>query len=108
MRQNMHAADVRHVCKPLNEFGQGIAGSGRVFLGRAIVEEAAGGRPGIKHRNAAETPVVGDLREPETRLVIARVEAMDIQQNIAVGSDAPRNMASEFGIKRRLVEPAPA
>ena len=99
MGKNMHAADVRHFRKPVNEFGQGIAGGGRVFLGRAIVEKAAGRRPGVKHGDAAETPVAGDLREPETRLVIAHIEAMDIEQNIAVRSDAPRNMAGEFGVK---------
>ena len=65
--------------KPVNEFGQGIAGGGRVFLGRAIVEQAAGGRPGIKHRYAAETPIADDLREQETCLIIAHIEAMHIK-----------------------------
>jgi hypothetical protein len=65
--------------KPVQELAQGIAGNGRAFLGRAIVEEAAGGGPCIEYRNAAEARVVHDLREPETRLVVARVETMNIE-----------------------------
>src|SRR3984893_8468116 len=108
MRENMHAAYVRQFGKPVNEFAQGIAGNGRAFLGRAIVEEAAGGGPWIEHRNSPEAPVVHDRREPETRLVVGRIETMNIEQNIAVRSDASGNMAGEFGEKSGLVEGAPA
>src|SRR3984893_15673384 len=108
MRENMHAANNRQFGKPAQELAQGIAGNGRAFLGCAIVEEAAGGGPCIEHRNAAKTPVVRDLREPETRLVVARVKTMYIEQNIAVRSDASGNMASEPGGKSSLVQAAPA
>src|SRR5580704_14591921 len=94
MRENMHAAYVRQFGKPVQELAQGIAGNGRAFLGHAIVEEAAGGGPCIERRDAAEAPVVDDLREPETRVVVAGVKTMNIEQNIAIRSDASGNMAS--------------
>src|ERR1700732_3138753 len=107
MCENMHAAYIRQFGKPVNEFAQGIAGNGRAFLGRAIVEEAAGGGPCIEHRKSPEAPGVHDLREPETRLVVGRIETMNIEQNIAVRSDASGNMAGEFGEKKGIVA-APA
>ena len=45
MGDNMHAVYVRQFGNPVNESAQGIAGNGRAFLGRAVVEEAAGGGP---------------------------------------------------------------
>ena len=91
-----------------DQFRQGVARDGRAFLGRAIVEQTIGRGPGEQHGHAAKAPVLDDLGEPEARLVIARVEAMHIEQDVAVRADAAGKMRREFGRETGLVEPAPA
>ena len=84
MGKNMDAADVWQLREPVDELGQGIARDGRAFLCRAVVEETACSWPRVEHGNAAEARIRHNLRKPEPRLVVACVEPMGIEQDIAV------------------------
>ena len=106
MGENVDAANARRHRQVFKQLQIGVARGGGAFLVGAIGQQRRLGRPGEQHRHAAELPVDHDLRQPEARLFQRGVEAMHINQHIAIDADAARHMRRDLGAEGLLLQRA--
>jgi hypothetical protein len=96
MGENVDTADARRRGDVEQQLLQRIARDGGALLVGAIGQKFGFRRPGEQRRHAAEAGVGHNLREAKAGFVEARVEAVDVQKDIAAGADAPGNMRRQF------------
>ena len=88
----------------VEQFEIGVARGCGAFLVGAIGEQRRLGRPGEQHRDAAELGVHHDLRQTEARLLQRSVEAVDIDQHVAIGRRRGRRMRGDLFAEFFLVQ----
>ena len=96
MGQHMHAPHAGNGGEIADQALQGVAGGGGALLGRDIAQHARFRGPGEQHGHAAKSGVHGDLGQPQSGLIKAGVEAMDIEQDVAIPAHPTGNMGAQF------------